>query len=131
VLKEGCEASLEKLCQWIGIVRWYYNQCVAFGRNHPEKLKQESALVLRDLCDTITSMIHDNPWVGKRPSDVRKKTVRDYCKALQINEQKGITMRKKGIPLSFKMGFRRKSEAIKETIKLYRKIGVSGNSHFW
>jgi len=76
-------------------------------------------------------MIHDNPWVGKRPSDVRKKTVRDYCKALQINEQKGITMRKKGIPLSFKMGFRRKSEAIKETIKLYRKIGVSGNSHFW
>jgi len=49
VLKKGCEASLEKLCQWIGTVRWCYNQFVAFGRNHPEKLKQRSALVLRDL----------------------------------------------------------------------------------
>ena len=38
VLKKGCEASLEKLCQWICTVRWCYNQCAAFGRNHPEKL---------------------------------------------------------------------------------------------
>ena len=113
-------------------MRWCYNQCVAFGRNHPEKLKQKSALVLRDLCDNITSMIPDNPWVGKCPSDVRKEAVRDYCKALQINEQKVITMRKKGIPFSFKMGFRRKSEARPSTrpLKFYRKIGVSGNSHF-
>jgi len=112
-------------------VRWCYNQCVAFGRNHAEKLKQKSALVLRDLCDNITSMIPDNPWVGKCPSDVRKEAVRDYCKVLQINEQKVITMRKKRIPFSFKMGFRRKSEAINETIKILSKIGVSGNSHFW
>jgi len=101
VLKKGCEASLEKLCQWIGTVRWCYNQYVAFGRSRPEKLKQESALVLRDLCDNITSMIPDHPWVGKCPSDLRKEAVRDYCKALQINEQKFITMRKKGIPFSF------------------------------
>ena len=40
VLKKGCEASLEKLCQWIGTVRWCYNQFVAFGRNHPEKLNR-------------------------------------------------------------------------------------------
>jgi len=40
VLKKGCEASLEKLCQWIGTVRWCYNHCVAFGRNHPEKLNR-------------------------------------------------------------------------------------------
>ena len=56
VLKKGCEASLEKFCQWIGIVRWCYNQCVAFGRNHLEKLKQTSVSLLRDLRDNIKSM---------------------------------------------------------------------------
>jgi len=48
VLKKGCAASLEKLCQWIGTVQWCYNQCVAF-----EKLKQTSDSLLRDLRDNI------------------------------------------------------------------------------
>jgi len=72
VLKKGCETSLQKLCQWIGTVRWCYNQCVAFGRNHPEKLKQRSALVLRDLCENIKSMIPTNPWLKDCSYDVRK-----------------------------------------------------------
>jgi len=118
VLKKGCEASLEKLCQWIGTVRWCCNQCVAFGRNHPDKLKQISGSLPRNLRDNIKSMIPTNPWLKDCPSDVRYEAILEYCKAIGINQAKAQKMRKQGIPFSFKMGFRRKSEAINETIKI-------------
>jgi len=102
VLKKGCEASLEKLCQWIGTVRWCYNQCVAFGRNHPDKLKQTSGSLLRDLRDNIKSMIPTNPWLEDCPSDVRYEAILEYCKAIGINQAKTQNMRKQGIPFSLK-----------------------------
>jgi len=39
-------------------------------------------------------------------------------------------MRKKGIPFSFEMGFRRKSEAFKETIKIISKNWGIGEQLF-
>jgi len=118
VLKKGCKASLEKLCQWIGTVRWCYNQCVAFGRNLPDKLKQTSGSLLRDLRDNIKSMTPTNPWLEDCPSDVRYEAILEYCKSIGTNQAKTQKMRKQGIPFSFKMGFRRKSEAINETNKI-------------
>jgi len=63
-------------------------------------------------------MIPTNSWLKDCPSDVRYEAKLEYCKALRINQAKAQKMRKHGIPFSFKMGFRRKSGAINETIKI-------------
>jgi len=69
-------------------VRWCYNQCVAFGRNHPDKLKQTSGSLRRDLRDNIKSMIPTSPWLEDCPFDVRYEALLEYCKALGTNQAK-------------------------------------------
>jgi len=63
-------------------------------------------------------MIPTNPWLKDCGFDVRYEAILEYGKALGINQAKAQKMRKQGVPFSFKMGFRRKSEAINETIKI-------------
>jgi len=114
-VKKGCESSLETVDKWIGTVRWIYNQCVAFGRDYPEKLKQNSALLNRDLEDNILELRKSNHWVEECPGNIRQDPVREYISCLKRNQRKVVDDAKKGKPFSFKMGFRRKSEAINES----------------
>ena len=65
------------------MVRWTYNQCVSYGRQHPHPTAKE----LRDnfVCQEA---IADKEWLKSVPQFIRDEGVRDYLKAVNSNEAK-------------------------------------------
>ena len=84
--------SDDKLRQWIGTVRWVYNQCVSYSREHPELSSMTSSNRLRALRDNIAykRTLDENAWFveSKVPYDVYDEGIRDYQKAWSSNMAK-------------------------------------------
>ena len=131
--KKGCESSMETIRKWTGTTRWTYNQCVAYGREHPEIELMSDVDMLRTLRDHVASLKGANPWIEETPYDVRGHGITDYKKAVRSNQAKRKKIKAtkgEGTTFSFKIGFRVKGEAVNETITIDSKHWNKGQYKF-
>lgn len=122
--------SEDKLNNWIGTTRWVYNQCVAYSREHPELFKMKTCDILRSLRDNIESLQKENSWLVGTPYDIRDEGVRDFVKAWSSNMAKMRKKKLKNEQFQFKIGFRSKNHALRETITIQKKHWGRGAQKF-
>jgi hypothetical protein len=85
-----CETSIQTIRKWTGTTRWTYNQCVAYGREHPEIELMSDVDMSRTLRDHVASLKGANPWIEETPQSVYDHGITDYKKAVRSNQAKRV-----------------------------------------
>ena len=106
------------LRQWIGTCRWTYNQCVAFGKQHPTTTTTTTIKDLRtNFLNKAVLEEKGFDWALKVPYDVRDEAARDFMKAVESNKAK----QKEKPDHHFEVGFRSRKKSHQETLNILGK----------
>ena len=106
----------------MGAVRWTYNRAVAYLNNEETKgLRTLKHLRSRCVNDEMIKVSSRSKWIGSIPYDIRDEGVRDAQKAVGSNMAKQRIRKKKGLPFSFKLKYRRLKGAFNQTLVIHSK----------
>ena len=104
--------------EWIGAVRWTYNQSVNFLNDEQTKGKR----TIKDLrARSVNNDVTEKAWTSTIPYDVRDEGARDAKKAIASNMAKQRIRKAQGLKHSFRLDYRRKKFSSQETIAIHSK----------
>lgn len=101
------------LKNWMGTVRWTYNQCLAvwnqkqvIQNNEPVTVKMNKKFFRSWCLNSDAEIVKNNPWLSETPYDIRDEGMNDFIKAFSSS----VALQKTGKIKQFQMKFRSKKD---------------------